>query len=161
MGRLNEFSIGYATIAEHREKSADFGEFNVLDTVEILEISVVYAGDNRFTRLVEVKSDDNPPDAAITLTRVLTRREAHKADLKQYYEDIRSRIDAPVQRGKVDPEAVDAFMTAVRLEMVEEKLAEAEQAAWERRMHINAVLDPVPVRVDTRMRPVTVEHASP
>jgi hypothetical protein len=39
--------------------------------------------------------------------------------------------------------------------MVEEKLAEAEQAALVGWMDINAVLDPVPVRVDARMRPVT------
>jgi hypothetical protein len=37
--------------------------------------------------------------------------------------------------------------------MVEEKLAEAEQAAWEQQMQVNMVLDPVPVRVDPRMRP--------
>jgi hypothetical protein len=34
---------------------------------------------------------------------------------------------------------------------------EAELTAWERRMQLNAVLDPMPVRVDARMRPVTVE----
>jgi hypothetical protein len=39
--------------------------------------------------------------------------------------------------------------------MVEEKLAEAEQAAWKGRMDINVVLHPVPVRIDARMRPVT------
>ena len=55
-----------------------------------------------------------------------------------------------VERAEVD---VDAFVTQVWQEMVEEKLAEVEQAAWERRMDINAVLDPVPVRVDARMRP--------
>jgi len=38
--------------------------------------------------------------------------------------------------------------------MIEEALARAEQAAWESRMQLNAVLDPVPVRVDARMRPV-------
>jgi hypothetical protein len=57
-------------------------------------------------------------------------------------------------RKTVDPAEVDRFVTAVRQEMVEEKLAEAEQA-WEGRMDINEVLDPVPVRVDARMRPVT------
>jgi hypothetical protein len=39
--------------------------------------------------------------------------------------------------------------------MVEEKLAEAEQAAWEGRMGVNMVLDLVPIRVDARMRAVT------
>jgi hypothetical protein len=53
-----------------------------------------------------------------------------------------------------DPDAVDRFVTETRQMMLEEKLAEAEQAAWEGRMDINAVLDSVPVRVDARMRPV-------
>jgi uncharacterized protein len=52
-----------------------------------------------------------------------------------------------------DPAEVDRFITETRQMMVEEKLADAEQAAWEERMDINAVLDPVPVRVDARMRP--------
>jgi hypothetical protein len=34
-------------------------------------------------------------------------------------------------------------------------LAEAEQAAWPERMYASMVLDPVPVRVDARMRPMT------
>jgi hypothetical protein len=37
--------------------------------------------------------------------------------------------------------------------MIRESLDRAEQAAWEGRMDINAVLDPAPVRVDARMRP--------
>jgi len=70
---------------------------------------------------------------------------------------LNDRLDAldSGQRTRDAVDAVDAFVTAVRQEMVEEKLAEAEQAAWEKRMHINTVLDPVPVRVDARMRPVT------
>ena len=54
-----------------------------------------------------------------------------------------------------DPDIVDAFITEVREELIRESLDRAEQAAWEERMDINAVLDPVPVRVDARMRPVT------
>lgn len=151
-GRLNEFSIGYAVTAEHREKSRDFGEYNVLDSVEVLEVSVVHAGANRFTRVLEVKSNDNPPDAAETLGNVLAHREAR---LKRYYADLNARIDAPVQRVEVDPGAVDRLVADVKLEMVTEALERSEQAAWEERMRINLVLDPVPVRVDGRMRPVT------
>ena len=61
--------------------------------------------------------------------------------------------DAPVQRSEVDPGAVDRLVTEVKLERAKEKLAEAEQAAWERRTDVNMVLDPLPVRVDPRMRP--------
>jgi hypothetical protein len=43
----------------------------------------------------------------------------------------------------------------VRKELVRESLDRAEQAAWERQIQVNLVLEPVPVRVDARMRPVT------
>jgi hypothetical protein len=55
----------------------------------------------------------------------------------------------------VSPDEVDAFIREAHEERVRAKLAEAEQAAWEERMRINTVLDPVPIRVDARMRPVT------
>jgi hypothetical protein len=55
----------------------------------------------------------------------------------------------------LDPDAVDRFVTETRQMMIEEALARAEQAALEGRMDINAVLGPVPVQVDARMRPIT------
>lgn len=137
-GRLNEFSIGYAVVKEHKEKG-----YNVLDEVEILEVSVVYAGANRFTRVLEVKS-------AVPLSEI-DRINAQLDELAK---------PGPLRKG-VDPAEVDRFITAVRQQMVEEKLAEAEQAAWERRTDVNLVLDSVPVRVDARMRPVSGEDGSP
>jgi hypothetical protein len=50
---------------------------------------------------------------------------------------------------------VDDLIIEVRLELAQEALDRAEQAAWERRMHLNLVLDSVPVRVDSKIRPVT------
>jgi hypothetical protein len=50
---------------------------------------------------------------------------------------------------------MDAFVLETKQMMVEEKLAEAEQAAWEERTQSNLVRDPVPIRVDASMRPVT------
>jgi hypothetical protein len=47
---------------------------------------------------------------------------------------------------------VDDLIVATRLELAQEALARAEQAAWEERQ-LTMVLDPVPVRVDARMRP--------
>jgi hypothetical protein len=70
------------------------------------------------------------------------------------YREPVARRDAAAGKGVERPAVdVDAFVAEVREEMVHEKLAEAEQAAWEGR--INAVLDPAPVRVGGRMRPVT------
>ncbi len=50
---------------------------------------------------------------------------------------------------------VEDLITEVRLELAQEAVDQAEQAAWEERMRINTVLDPVPIRVAARMRPVT------
>jgi hypothetical protein len=72
---------------------------------------------------------------------------------------INARLDALASkerpRDPVIADQVDELILDTRLELVQESLDRAEQAAWERRMDINAVLDPVPVRVDARMRPLT------
>jgi hypothetical protein len=54
----------------------------------------------------------------------------------------------------VDPAEVEAFLLEEKQRYVEEALDRAEQAAWEERQ-LTMVLDPVPIRVDARMRPVT------
>jgi hypothetical protein len=58
-------------------------------------------------------------------------------------------------RKAVDPAEVEAFLLEEKQRYVEEALTRAEQSAWDERMRINLVLDPVPVWVDARMRPVT------
>jgi hypothetical protein len=51
--RLREFSIGYGVHAEHY----DFGmKANVIDELEVIEISIVHSGANRHTQLLEIKS---------------------------------------------------------------------------------------------------------
>jgi HK97 family phage prohead protease len=52
-GKLNEFSIGYAVRAEHFDKALSA---NVITDLELLEVSVVFAGANRHTELVSVKT---------------------------------------------------------------------------------------------------------
>jgi hypothetical protein len=59
-------------------------------------------------------------------------------------DEIEGRAKAEI----TETPGVDRLLTEIRAE-------KAEQAAWEERMRINTVLDPVPVRVDARMRPVT------
>jgi hypothetical protein len=72
---------------------------------------------------------------------------------------VNARLDAIASkerpRDRAVAKAVDQLVLEVREEMVRESLDRAEQAAWEGRMGVNLVLDPVPVRVDARMRPVT------
>ena len=132
-GRLSEWSIGYAVISEHEENSKAYGTYRVLDEVELLEVSVVSAGANRYTRVLEVKHVPRPLSELERLNKQL------------------DELAGPVVR-KAEPGQVDRFVTEVREEMVREKLAEAKQAAWERQMR-NLVVDRVSVRVDARMRP--------
>jgi HK97 family phage prohead protease len=54
--RIREWSISYGVIREHREKIDDGRGVNVLDELELLEISSVMAGANRYTRTIEVKA---------------------------------------------------------------------------------------------------------
>jgi hypothetical protein len=187
----------------------------VIDEAELLEVSAVWLGANRYTRLLSIKGSDQPLEAqtakelaaftkaagdltdaepeyvawvnnkrseiiargkarrvtptTTTTTPITTTTnnttssnttstltwtaEPWRADL----EDWNRRIDeaAGPSRRKVSPDEVDAFIREVREERVLAKLAEAEQAAWEKRMRLNMVPAPVPVRVDARMRPVT------
>jgi HK97 family phage prohead protease len=53
-GRIKEFSIGYAVTREHYDNAADY---NVLDVIEVVEVSVVFAGANRNTHIIDIKSD--------------------------------------------------------------------------------------------------------
>lgn len=153
-GRLSEWSIGYAVLAEHPERSAKYGTYNVLDEVELLECSAVHAGANRYTRTLDVKSRSLGSDATVRFD-----------DTARYNRLIDEAADgAPVitdEDRAATMAAVDELLTEVKLEKVNEALARAEQAAWEGRMGVNAVLDPVPVRVDARMRPVSSEDGSP
>jgi len=48
---------------------------------------------------------------------------------------------------------VDDLILATKLELIQESLDRAEQARLEERQ-LTMVLDPMPVRVDARMRPV-------
>jgi HK97 family phage prohead protease len=142
-GRLKEFSIGYGVIAEHREDG-----YNVLDEVELLEVSVVYAGANRFTRVLDIKTATTTSTfgGAVKVTYTDSNDPAYWS---RRIDELEKSARPPLDSG-----VVDAFVLETRELMVREKLAEAEQAVWER-SQVN-VIDPVPVRVDVRMRPVTI-----
>jgi HK97 family phage prohead protease len=138
-GTLREFSIGFGIVEKHWGE-LDGRPVRYLDVLELLEISVVWKGAAYGTRLVEVRSAPVPVP-------------------RDELAEINARLDALASNERPhDPDAasaVDQLVLEVREELIRESLARAEQAAWERRMHINMVLDPVPVRVDARMRPVT------
>jgi len=51
--RINEFSIAFSAVTEHLDKE---NGWNVIDSVELTEISVVHHGANAFTGLVSIKS---------------------------------------------------------------------------------------------------------
>jgi hypothetical protein len=160
--RIREWSIAYG-INKAREDTWNGEHVRYLDELELLEISAVYSGANRFTRTVEVRSRpytaSTSSNANVTYTAVSTLQ----SDGDSYQPDelalINARLDqlASNERPR-SPELarqVDDLITEVRLELAQEAVDRAEQAAWEERMRINTVLDPVPIRVDARMRPVT------
>jgi HK97 family phage prohead protease len=136
---LREFSIGFGIVEKHWGE-LDGKPVRYLDVLELLEISVVWKGAAYGTRLIEVRSAPVPePQDEIA--------------------EINARLDALASKTRPrDPaiaDQVDELILETRLELVQESLDRAEQAAWEGRMDVNMVLDPVPVQVDARMRPVT------
>jgi HK97 family phage prohead protease len=151
--RIREWSIGYAVHEFHwgdwEDKSVRF-----LDQVELLEISAVINGANRFTRTIEVRSrpfTTSSSSAAAALDGDWPEPDEIalvNARLDQLASNERPRSPELARQ-------VDDLTVATRLELVQEALDRAGQAAWEERMRINTVLDPVPIRVDARMRPVT------
>ena len=70
-------------------------------------------------------------------------------------EEIKERIITDADR-----RAVDEFILAEKLAAIQRALDQDEQKRWEQRM-ATLVVNPVPVRVDPRMRPVSGEEASP
>ena len=163
--RITEWSFAYDTV---RERKADDGANELLE-VDLIEVGPTIKAANPLTRTIAAKNTSPAGTATVAwndprrFERVLDNQEAdlrRREALKYspaYWNRVLDRLAQPGSGGYVAPGAepidVDAFVTAVRQEMVEEKLAEAEQAAWEERMGANMVLDPVPVRVDSRMRP--------
>jgi hypothetical protein len=149
--RIREWSIGFSVIDEH-EGDWEGKSVNYLDRVELLEVSAVWSGANRFTQTLAVK---NNATASATTTWTNTPAPRRTADpVLAHYKSLLDGLET--RKSYAGPAVdVDAFVTQVREEMIREKLAEAEQAAWEGRMGVSMVLDPVPVRVDARMRPVT------
>jgi Caudovirus prohead serine protease len=135
-GRITTFSFAYAVIEEHSRTDGA----NVLHVLDVLDVTITPVPANRNARLVSVKTASDPEPAT---------------ELEQ----LNKQLDALAQPGPlrraVDPAEVAAFLLEEKQRYVEEALDRAKQAAWERRMQVNAVLDPAPIRVDPRMRPVT------
>jgi hypothetical protein len=147
--RIREWSIAYA-INRAREDTWEGEHVRYLDELELLEISAVYSGANRFTRTVEVRSRSTTSSSDATASPDGDSYEPDELAL------INARLDqlASNERPR-SPELarrVDDLIVATRLELVQEALDRAEQAAWEERQ-LNMVRDPVPIRVDARARP--------
>jgi uncharacterized protein len=90
---IREYSIGYAIVREH--KRADGA--NVLDEVELLEISVVTAGANRYTRTLAVKGHDPARD-----------------ELRRYQKAIDDAEHADQKLSVTREAEIDAFIASLR-----------------------------------------------
>jgi HK97 family phage prohead protease len=134
-GRITTFSFAFLIIEEHERADGA----RVLSELDVLDITITPTPANRNARLVSVKSEPDPEPAT---------------ELEQ----LNKQLDALAQPGPlrkaVDPAEVEAFLLEEKQRYVEEALDRAEKAAWDERQ-LTMVLDPVPIRVDARMRPVT------
>jgi HK97 family phage prohead protease len=110
--RLNEFSIGYAVLKEHRESSQRFGSYTVLDEVELLEVSVVSSGANRFTRVLDVKQRPRT-DVSYWMARI-----------------AEAATGQPVITDE-DRKATDDFILQEKLAAIQRALDRDAQARWE------------------------------
>jgi hypothetical protein len=94
----------------------------------------------------------------VSHAHIEVRSARENAGTESEIERLNRQLDALVSnerpRDAHAASAVDEFVLDVREELIHECLDRAEQAAWEERMQVNTVLDPVPIRVDARMRPV-------
>jgi hypothetical protein len=126
-GTLDSMSVGF--IAEQRNE-------NIIEKADLLEVTLTPVPSNPYAKVSAVKNYTDPNDPALW---------SHRID------EAASTKRVPTE---ADRKAVDAFVTETRELMVREKLAEAEHANA-RLVSTTAVVVPVPVRVDARMRPVT------
>jgi len=161
VGRLDKLSIGFIGYKWTYED-----DVRVWTRAEILEASLTPVPSNPQARVTVVKSADPDRRVKVQIAGETVEVDAQVARWLQEDErvSLKAQTDAQYWKRLIDdaaagknierpPVDVDAFILETQQMMVEEKLAEAEQAAWEERMDINAVLEPVPVRVDARMRP--------
>jgi HK97 family phage prohead protease len=164
-GRINGLSFAYDILDK---RTVGDGVTELLE-LELLEVTICLIPMNPNARILVVKSNSERKrlemEAAwaaheqptTTSTSSATASPDGDSDESDELALINARLDEIASGEKVrDPDAaaaVDALVLEVRQELVQEALDRAEQAAWEGRMGVNMVLDPVPVRVDARMRP--------
>jgi hypothetical protein len=134
-GTLDSMSVGF--IAEERSG-------NVIEKADLLEVTLTPVPSNPFARVSAVKNTTTGSNADVRLYT--------DPNDPAYWSRRIDELEKST-RPQLDPAVVDAFVLETRELMVREMLAEAERAVWER-SQVN-VIDPVPVRVDARMRPVT------
>jgi len=145
---VKEWSFAYDVLDE---RPGDDGSTE-LHELSLIEIGPTLKGANPATSTVGVKNTTSSTNYTGGLTW------APEADPKadpRYWSKQLDRLD-PVRKTVKktgEPDLVEVFLAEERERRAAEAQARAEQAAWEKRMLINTVLDPVPVRVDARMRP--------
>ena len=114
-GRITTFSFGTPILQEHR--SAD--GVNVLDRLDVLEVSVTPSPANRNAQLVSVKTEPEPAPAPKPQTEIAR---------------INAQLDelAGPTIKRAEPGQVDAFLLEEKQRYVEEALTRADQATWDR-----------------------------
>jgi HK97 family phage prohead protease len=102
-GMLNEFSIGYIL---HKERKHPAG-YHLREEIELTEVSVVAAGANRYTRLLDVKS-------------------AERNDPRYWSSKVAELTPAGARSDGLSPDAA-AFLAGVRAQVRAERAEETER----------------------------------
>jgi HK97 family phage prohead protease len=147
--RLTEWSFSYDVV---RERRAEDGANELLE-LDLIEVGPALKGANPETRTISAKADHALPTPVHNDPRRFDRAlDGVEADLKRrlalekssaYWErKIDQAASGPPQVDPAVVKQVDDLVLATRLELIQESIDRAEQAAWEERMLINTVLDP-------------------
>jgi HK97 family phage prohead protease len=139
-GTIREWSISYGIVAEHRE-NINGKDVNVLDELELLEISAVMRGANANTRTLSVKSDTEAAKALREFLKVHERTggrmdpdtlERISATFIENYSPVVSVphvVDPDVQKYKATLDAIAGSPAASQSELVPGDRAALDAAA--------------------------------
>jgi Escherichia/Staphylococcus phage prohead protease len=149
--RISQYSFSYDIL---RERMAEDGATELLE-LDLLEAGPCLLGMNPETFTVSVKSDTattaSNSTVAWTSTASSDVTRPPESEIDRLYRTLDELLSSERPKDPAVAKQVDDLILSVREEMTQESLDRAEQAVWER-SQVN-VIDPMPVRVDARMRP--------
>ena len=140
-GRISTFSFAYAIVREHRRDDG----VNVLDELDVLDVTITATPANRSAQLVSIKSaDENDPRRVPTeLAQVKRRIDAvlgtpTEPVLSTDPAVVRGEIDAVLGPKPIDYDAIERFVEEQREARKAEEAKQQHQREWETEMRARA-----------------------